>query len=308
MCENRVLILADSEDDNSYRISNCKFVRTYKKLSFLRRIMRNISVLVGFTLTPWHREINNYRTIIIFDGEITIALLKYLKRKTKNTRIIVYYRNTVATVPQKIHPNKIRSLGCELWSYSKDDCKKFRMNYNMQFINVNYFNRRPTKSAEIEYDVIFVARAKDREQLIEECYNHCVSQGLKSYFYVPDGWHNPNNKCKIAGQAIPYKEYLKLVKKSRAIIDLVSDTNFGLTWRAVEALFLNKKLITNYREIINYDFYNSNNILLYSKDANIENFIKQEMVTIPEDIIMEYDVKKWLERFFYDDSEALNKK
>ena len=62
---------------------------------------------------------------------------------------------------------------------------------------------------------------------------------------------------------------------------------------------MKKKLITNNKDIINYDFYNSNNIFVLGEDNldNIKEFIEKEYVEIDEKIINYYDFYEWLKRF-----------
>lgn len=81
-------------------------------------------------------------------------------------------------------------------------------------------------------------------------------------------------------------------------MDLVTEENYGLTLRPLEALFLKKKLITNYYEIIDEPFYNESNIYLYGRDnRNIDEFLKIPYEEIQKEVVNMYDCQSWIERF-----------
>ena len=67
----------------------------------------------------------------------------------------------------------------------------------------------------------------------------------------------------------------------------------------MEALFLERKLITNNTDIKNYDFYNHDNIFILGEDNinEIKEFINKPYKKIDQDIIDYYDFDQWLNRF-----------
>lgn len=80
----------------------------------------------------------------------------------------------------------------------------------------------------------------------------------------------PHNKC-VNNRPMQYEEYLKVVKRSRAVLDIVKKNNYGLTLRVLEALVAHKKLITNYMDIKKMEFYNESNIFLLEGEDKLEN-------------------------------------
>ena len=75
---------------------------------------------------------------------------------------------------------------------------------------------------------------------------------------------------------------------------------YGLSFRIFEAMALEKKIITDNEKIKNYDFYNSNNILVLNKDfSNItKDFFETPYQPLPEKIYEKYTLEKWVERVF----------
>lgn len=101
-----------------------------------------------------------------------------------------------------------------------------------------------------------------------------------------------------------YEEYLKVVKRSRAVLDIVKRNNYGLTLRVLEALVAHKKLITNYMDIKKMEFYNESNIFLLEGEDKLENlgqFLNKPFFPIAEEIIASYSEQAWIWRFLQDD-------
>lgn len=107
------------------------------------------------------------------------------------------------------------------------------------------------------------------------------------------------NKFEIIHSKIDYKEILNYINKSKCLIDIVQNGQCGLSWRALEAMFYRKKLITNFKDIKEYDFYKKDNIFIIGEDDlnNIKNFVNTGYVDIPENIIKKYTIDGWIENF-----------
>ena len=54
-----------------------------------------------------------------------------------------------------------------------------------------------------------------------------------------------------------------IYSNSRCVLDSAQEGQMGLTIRVLEALGAKKKLITTNEDIVNYDFYNEENIYVY---------------------------------------------
>ncbi|HCF38843.1 MAG TPA: hypothetical protein DER56_07285 [Thermosipho africanus] len=92
---------------------------------------------------------------------------------------------------------------------------------------------------------------------------------------------------------------LTKIGKSKAILDILSNPNDGLSLRPMESMFHRKKLITNSLLISNYDFYRSQNIFILGEDDlnKLPEFLNSPYEDIDEELIKKYDFKSWLSRF-----------
>ena len=136
--------------------------------------------------------------------------------------------------------------------------------------------------------MVFLGTDKGRKRVLENLANEAKKQDLKCDFVL----------VKTKRDNMPYKDYLKKVANSRCIIDLVPRQDCGLTLRPLEALFFGKKLLTNYKDIANYDFYDKANVFILGKDNTeyLKDFINSPYKEIKSDIIDYYSYESWLER------------
>lgn len=86
------------------------------------------------------------------------------------------------------------------------------------------------------------------------------------------------------------------VKKAKVVLELNRTGQRGLTMRAMEALAMGKKLITNNTYILESNFYNSNNIFVLGLDplVRLKEFVESAYEDASEDVINLYDVNHWI--------------
>lgn len=81
-----------------------------------------------------------------------------------------------------------------------------------------------------------------------------------------------------------------ILNKSNVIIDIPSEGQTGLSMRTIEAIGLQKKIITTCKYIKGYDFFNSNNHLV----INNKNFIDiKEFMKVPYKVNKELSISKY---------------
>ena len=83
-------------------------------------------------------------------------------------------------------------------------------------------------------------------------------------------------------------------------MELQEQGQTGLTLRAMEALFFQKKLLTDNQEVLNCDFYRQENIFVWGQDdeCRLADFLQVPYQKIPEETVSQYTWEAWLDRFF----------
>ncbi len=280
------LIVKICNDDIFYKYLKNYNVGKYYKINtnkFLFKVIRKFNLpIIPFVMGEWKKDIKKYKLFVFKDNGYNMQISKYIKRHNKNCKIILYFWNPINEYTKRFLGDKNID---EIWSFDLEDVKKYNLKYNPQYYSKTV--KLPNKG--IKSDFIFLGRNKNRKKYIEN-----LDKELKE--------HNVNGTFKIIESEkdlVEYEDYLKLVDESKAIIDIVSENQNGLTLRPMEALFFNKKLITNNLDIVNYDFYNPNNIFVLGKDDmnNIKQFIDSPYEPVNEEIVNYYDFEEWIKRF-----------
>ena len=250
----------------------------------------------SFWYGDWKKNIKEFNNIILFDRNYNWNIIKYIHKKNAQCRIIVWYWNPIAKITRV--PAQYRKY-CEEWSFDLEDCKKYGLQYNTQFSFSEKLLSAQLNSDKIEYDVYFVGYDKGRMTLIQKIKRMLCAEGLKPNFIVVKD-KTSKSEFKYSENGISYKKNLQLLNKSKCVLELVQSGQNGLTVRCIEALFLNKKLITNNKEIINYDFYHPDNILVIDHNFSqtlLKRFLQTKYVNISPNLLKKYDFSSWLDSF-----------
>lgn len=283
MQKNNILII---KKDNKDMFFECydgieKYYK-YSTANIFLRVCKKLNLpLMYFFLGDWKKNIQKYDTVIFFDTGYSNYAFKYIKKRNKDIKIVFWYWNSLVEYKNKLIKSKYVD---EIWTYNRFDAEAYNLNYCPQF----YTRRINLKQERLESDILFLGKNKGRKDKILELKNILEKKGLKCDFNIIE---NPKNFFK-------YQDYLNKLSKTKCILDFSHSEYCGLSLRPLESLFFEKKLITNNRDIVNYDFYNSNNIFVLGVDDinKIKNFISTPYEKISDLIINNYDFEVWLEK------------
>lgn len=267
-------------------------IETYKNKSIfiriLKRLKRNFKFInVDFIYNKSLKAIpTDY--IIIFDSVDLASDVEYLRRIHPNKKILAWYRNPVK---KSALPTLVKGAD-EIWSYSEEESKRYGLRYHLPF----YIAEKPETSEESKTDVLFVGIDKGRYNSIMDCKKILENHNISTDFYiVPDHDYQLCNKKEYT-KALPYNEVLKRINLNKCILDLYIDPCTGLSFRPLESIFFQKKLITNHELIYKEPFYNKNNVFLLGKDSvdDLKLFLSRPYEKIDSTIVSEYSFEKWI--------------
>jgi hypothetical protein len=104
---------------------------------------------------------------------------------------------------------------------------------------------------------------------------------------------------RVGGQRMPYMAYLReMVAPCSAIVDIVRPWQDGFTQRVMEALFYEKKLVTNNPAVREAPFYRPENVFLIGTDADLVGFLHTHMTKLPQDVTDYYRFDNFCDRIF----------
>ena len=264
-------------DKNVYKIytDNNKFEIYLRK--FFSRVFQPI---LPFFYGKWKQKISSVDTIIIFDNGYRKVLTKFIKKINPKIKIIFYFWNILNKKNKEVLKDKNID---EIWTFDKGDSQKYNFNYFPQFYDFKIVEMYSGNDL-IKNDVFFIGAVKDRKNILNN---------IKRMLFDCD------NKLKLKIETLSkskytYEEYLTCMIQSKVLLDVIGKKQTGLTLRTLESQFFEKKLITNNKDIINYDFYNEENIFIVG--IHNESRLK-EFIDLP---FKNNDNNKILEKYSYD--------
>lgn len=186
-----------------------------------------------------------------------------------------------------------------LFSFDPEDAKK----YNLKPITNFYFAEN--RNNEATMDFFFLSSFDSRYPILEKIATLLEKQKMKVTIlqYVNDKKlklipKNHPESIEFITTPISFKETTALMDDARIVLDIQKDIQKGLTFRVFEAMGLGKKLITTNPEIVNYDFYNPNNIFIWTDETETipESFLNMPYEELPEEIYKKYSQESWVKK------------
>lgn len=250
-----------------------------------------------------------YDDVLIIRGEYTpIKSLKSIKVLFPSSNLILYMWDSIKNNKgiEKKWPYYDKVYTFDRIDYQND------LTRTLDFLPLFYYDSYLPKLEEVnnEYDLAFIGTGhEDRPKIIKGLLNECRKKNLKmfSYIFLPHRLIYIRNKIlnkhyrmikqsDINFNLLPTELAYGIYSKATCIVDIESPTQNGLTMRTIEMVGLRKKLITTNKDIIHYDFYHPNNILVVDRNnfALDETFIQKPYVELESSIYAKYALSEWL--------------
>jgi hypothetical protein len=242
--------------------------------------------------------------ILVINPEM-IDIDYHLKIKSRTKKYIAYLYDSVDRCPVK---HLLEGVFDEIFSFDNDDCEK----YGFKLINnYNYISPQPIATVSpIKNETLYIASFDNRINEVfdlklffdkHKITNRLIIVGKKTTLFKLKNFYNAKIKgIEFKTKRITQNKLHKLYKQTNIVIDLVRDNQSGLSFRVFEAMAFNKKIITNNTNITDFDFYNTNNILII-KDKQItydESFFTTKYKPLPTNIYHKYTIENWIEIVF----------
>ena len=249
----------------------------------------------------------DYDYILIIKCDMTpISILKKFRKIYPHAKMCLYLWDSIDNSPGIV--NKFKYFDT-LHSFDLDDCKKHKqlkfrpLFYGDQFRNENQRNK-------YKYDICFLGTVhSDRYAVIKQvkyianenhlnCFWFLYLQSNFIYWFYKFSKKafKKTNKSMFSFNKLTADDIAKIVAESRIVLDIQHPKQTGLTMRTIEMIGMNKKIITTNNGIINYDFYNPNNICIIDRN-NVEidmDFFKTSFQKIDNEIYDNYSLKTWI--------------
>ena len=218
--------------------------------------------------------------------------------KTKTTLLKAYFFDGINHYQRKLKTLKYFD---EIYSFEPDDCKKYGFIPITNFIYEEAQLNSETKN--YKYCVFNISSYdKKRFPILIKIATILNNQRKEFKIIVKTNKEIASNKLiNIIREPMSFEEIKVLLNESNCMLDLGQIRKHrGLTFRVFEAMGLHKKIITNNPDIVNYDFYDPQNILIIDENnINIpESFLHSSYNPIPNKIYKKYTLDTWVKTVF----------
>ena len=244
---------------------------------------------------------DEYDYLFVIRGEfLTQNLLQIMFEKSSINLKIMYQWDELQTLP---NIETVVHLFDRVLSFDYDDCKNYGFEYLPLFITNNFASAYP--SAEKLYDFSFVGVYNShRNKYINILKDFANNKGFSYCFKLRIGFLRfiikkaIDKSFKLDFNDVIFKnmsldEVSKIIQSSNIVLDIVRETQTGLTMRTFEALGSGVKLLTNNQNIKKETFYEANNICIFdelNKDFILSPFLPKNM--------KEYCIESWIDKIF----------
>lgn len=284
-------ILGSEPETDSYYYKKLKKLKT---ISFAGKIIGKIH----------NNSIKNYynrllKMFINIDYVLVIGEIKYSKTFIELTRKNNKNIKFIKFIWDKMEEREIEEYKTdydEVYSFEKDDAIAYQIKWRPSFFLEH-------KICKKEKDFYYLGRERDKERYdyVKKIYEYCIKNKLDYNILL----YTQNKKRKeefLTNKKIKYSQNIENMKKSKVTFEKNIVNQKGLSLRTLECLAYNTKLITTNKDICNYDFYNSNNIIIIENIENIKkidiNFFEKPYIELKKEILNKYSYEGFIEEIF----------
>jgi len=249
----------------------------------------------------WRKHVRDAGKVIIFDYGYQAGMEQYIHKINPDCRVYLFFWNII-TDRRKNH--LLFTDQDAIYSTDRSDCASYGFRYNHMFYCKKLYVPRTEENAR---RIFFLGVDKGRGRYITLLKKQLARCGLDCDIslicHSRDRKYRRELESVLTDRVLSYPEYCGRIRQCGILLDICQPGQRALTMRVVESVYYSKKLITNNADIINYDFYHPNNIMLLPDDVgqlteeSIRRFLKLPFVPYPESILDAYDMSHWAKQF-----------
>lgn len=283
-------------NDFTYKYPNILF-RYYNFIlkAFLKKNLKNIHY--GKEILKKLESNNEIQDVILTIKGDFIDCRNISKFKNYTKKSTAYFNDSSTKCP-KI--KRVIPFFDEVHSFEKNDCEK----YNLKFISNWIYPIEKKANQSTSYEIFNISTEDRRTPILSKIASILKENNIVYKIIIFEERIKKNKKrhsnLEYTTKQIPLTEVNHYLHNSSVLLDINRAGQKGLTFRVFESIELEKKLITTNSDIVNYDFYNPNNILVIDEEnPNIPlAFFNNEYEKIPDKIQKKYTIEEWINQVF----------
>lgn len=238
-----------------------------------------------------------FNDILILRPDLIKEHLSYIKPHSK--RLIAYFWDSFERIPDG---KETISYFDKFFSFQAKDANEYNVSFRPFFYPPDL---AANKNIEPEFDLGYVASYDDRVNILERIMSSLKPLDLKTSINITAvknvrmGNRNENN-INWFSDILPPNETWRITTKSKVLLEIAQPKQEGLSFRPFDAIALKKKLITTNQSILDYDFFDPQNIFIWENENTVpsKDFFTTAYRPPSPDIVKKYSLETWVHVLF----------
>ncbi len=293
--------IADALEKKSYEVKHINFHSfQYTYPDFSHKAFNFLTKNLGIK----NLKHNHYNDIILdeiknIDSIDTAIYIKadFLSKQTieainkKSRKSVLIINDSISRYP---NTKNILPIFDKVFSFEKKDCKKYHLNFKTNFI----YKAVDQIDSNFKYKVFNISSYDRRFPIIQKIAETLYNLKIKSKIIIFTPKDNNEPYIEFSNHPLSISEINHYLEQSEVMLDVNRSQQQGLSFRVFESLGLKKKLITTNRDIVNYDFFNPQNIFVIEDIDDItipKSFFKTSYTPIAQHILNKYLIENWVD-------------
>lgn len=272
----------------------------YKLFRIMPSVIKNYIIKLYNKFILDQIKYTKYDYIFVIKGTyLSNSFLSELKKSNPEAKFILYLWDSLKNYD---YSEKIVNFD-RVFSFDRNDCEKLKSVVYLPLFYINNFN---TNSTDIEkkIDLFFIGGGLSyRRPFLKRLIKNINEYELKCLFYFPSFkdylrtfiFKEPH--FRYLAKPIPHQKFVNILLSSKAVVDIPSPNQVGLTMRTIEVLGSGVKLITTNENIRLEPFFSENNIFVVNRENPI---VSMEFLNCNYDSIdmSDYSLNSFLRKIF----------
>ena len=226
------------------------------------------------------------------------SVAKYMPARTRH----VFLWNPVARIKRDLDHSrrqldKLKQIVDTVHTFDQQDAAT----YGLQFTPQPYRHVTASADADIWQAFYFSGVDKGRLGLLLELKAAIAQLGMVPQFHVvPDKGKDyaPQLQAQLQARWIPYARNLLESQHAECLVEIVQEHQSGATLRSMEALFLQKKIITNRASAREDAFFDPDRVLVVERvdAAEIGAFMRRPFKPVDPALLAPHEIHAWVRR------------
>lgn len=217
------------------------------------------------------------KTCFVFSNITFRILPDYIIKRlnnNKNINIVVYMLDSASQKLCKEAVDKCLKHRIKLvYTFDRADAAKYGF-YHFYYI----YSKLTDELKPMTTDVMFFGSDKGRLRELLYLSEKFKEENMLSRMYIVGvGDEVQASEKIIINKPMPYVKMIKKLQETKCILDYVIEDQVGLSYRPMEAICYNKKLLTNNKSILDFPYYNAEFMQYFNNPDEIDmDFLKKD--------------------------------